>query len=180
MNSPIIFIDPDGMSSESITTRYVRPDGNTIVNTDDGRNNVVIFPTGRMAEFMYNLNQTEKSPYSSINSIGWNNYWRDEFGIHIKESTLNNAGHYLLETEASRAAHVKYFLTGNAGDFRDFVSKRFSASWSDPVAVTAYVMAGINGALVLPRQLSASEIRAIRGLEKANKRTSGQIKGLSI
>lgn len=48
MNSPIIFIDPDGMSSEAITTRYVRPDGNTIVNTDDGRNDVVIVPTGRI------------------------------------------------------------------------------------------------------------------------------------
>lgn len=85
-------------------------------------------------------------------------------------------GHYLLETEASRAAQVKYFITGHASDFRDFVSKIISASWSDPVTVAAYMMVGVNGVLALPRQLSASEIRAIRGLEKQIKEHLANLK----
>jgi hypothetical protein len=176
MNSPLVYIDPDGMSSEGFYTRYVRPDGSTIVNTNDRRNDVVIVPTNRMADFMHNLNETEKSPQYSIHSIGWNNYWRGEFGISIMENRLNYAGHYLLETEESRAAQVKYFVTGKTTDYRDFVRTRVSASWSDPVSVAANMMAGVNGVLALPRQLSASEIRAIRGLEKQIKEHQAKLK----
>lgn len=125
---------------------------------------------------MENAYWTDKSPVTDIDSKGWNDHWRSEFGIHIKESTLNNAGHYLLETEASRAAQVKYFITGKASDFRGFVGKRVSASWSDPVTVAAYMMAGVNGILALPRQLSASEIRTIRGLEKQIKEHQAKLK----
>lgn len=96
---------------------------------------------------MHNLNQTENSPEYSINSIGWNNYWRSEFGIFKSERTLNYEGHYLLETEESRAAQVKYFVTGKTRDYRDFLRTRVSASWSDPVRVVSNIMAGATGYL---------------------------------
>ncbi|MGJ1409049.1 RHS repeat domain-containing protein [Sphingobacterium thalpophilum] len=169
MNSPLVYIDPDGMSSEGFYTRYVRPDGSTIVNTNDGRNDVVIVPTNRMADFMHNLNETEKSPQYSIHSIGWNNYWRGEFGISISENTLNYAGHYLLGTEESRAAQVKYFVTGKSGDYRDFVRTRIFASWSGPVHVTFNIVTGAqlySGLVAVPglRAAYEAEVKALSNL----------------
>ncbi|QQT56338.1 hypothetical protein I6I98_08380 [Sphingobacterium multivorum] len=147
MNSPVIYIDPNGMEAEGWFTRYVRPDESTIVNTHDGRNDFVIVPSHRTADFMHSVNQTEKSPQYSIHSIGWNNYWRGEFGISIPEYRLNYAGHYLLETEEARAAQVKDFVTGRTDDFKNFVRARISASWSAPVNLVSNIMAGATGYL---------------------------------
>nr|WP_121273844.1 DUF6443 domain-containing protein [Pedobacter schmidteae] len=145
MNSPLVNIDPDGMSSEAWTTRYVNPHGQTIVNTDDGREDVVKVPWARIGEFLENAYWSSRPGTGQINSIGWNDHWRNEFGIMIKESTLNNGGHYLLETEEARAAQAKYLITGKVSDLQDFVSKRLFASWSDPMMVVNYIAAGVQG-----------------------------------
>jgi|GEM_PF-827756 len=148
MNSPLVYIDPDGMNSEAWTTRYVDPNGNTIVNTNDGSQDVVKVPWNRLNEFVENAYWARKG---HSDSYSWNYRWKQDLGVLIAESTLNDAGHYLLETESARAAQVKYFITGKASDFKDFVYKRFSASWSDPVSVVNNMTAGATGYLAMAK-----------------------------
>jgi len=137
-NCPIVFIDPDGRYAQAITTKYVDPNGKTIIDTDDGRDDIVVVPWYRLNEFKENAEASSKTGHS--NSIGWNNYWRDEFGIAISESFLNQ-----FHSQAAKDAFVDYAFSGEMSDWTWFLLCELGGQWTDPELVTQGLSMGVNG-----------------------------------
>jgi RHS repeat-associated protein len=104
-NNPIRFIDPDGM----LETNYVTEDGKPIISTEDGSNSKVIVPDERLDEFSENASHET----SVVHSLGWNNYWREEFGA-VPISTSSES---LLETALDTYKNA----TDEAGAMKDVI-----------------------------------------------------------
>ncbi len=141
-NNPIYFIDPDGQyaisSDNTIATRYVDPNGNTIVNTNDGSNDVFIVPWAEISNFKENIYWTNKT--RSTDDPGWNSYWRDRFKLAISEKTLHKIGYNGLHSEEAKSKSIKYLFSGSSDDFFDFEFAEIRGQWNDPALVTASIL----------------------------------------
>jgi RHS repeat-associated protein len=137
-NRPLVFFDPDGRFAQGYATRYVDPYGNTIIDTDDGRDDVVVVPWNRLDEFKENAEASSKTGHS--NSIGWNNYWRDEFGIAISESFLNQ-----FHSQAAKDAYVEYSFSGEMSDWTWSLLCEVGGQWTDPELALQGISMGLNG-----------------------------------
>ena len=65
-------------------TQYEDEEGNLLFDTDDGSNDVVVVPNDKLDNFKDNIKSAgTKYPEGRgvYNSAGWNNFWRDEFGV---------------------------------------------------------------------------------------------------
>ncbi|MFV0507544.1 MAG: RHS repeat-associated core domain-containing protein [Bacteroidales bacterium] len=82
-NNPINLVDPSGMEA----TNYTTEEGKLITSTEDGTNQNITVSNERLDEFQQNVDAT---PQDRQNTIGWNNYWRDEFGGEIISTGDNN------------------------------------------------------------------------------------------
>jgi RHS repeat-associated protein len=148
-NNPISVIDPDGRSTESITTRYVDPSGRTIFNSNDGRNDVYEVPWNRVGEFTENAKASSTSNTGQADSRGWNDYWRGQFAQTISEKTLKQAGFNFLSYENVQSAAIEYLYGSRS--YGSFVFQEVKAQWSNPVNVAmgltafAHGMVGIVG-----------------------------------
>jgi RHS repeat-associated protein len=177
-DNPIKFADPTGQTPEEselhqtnlknngsniFATRYVDPSGRTILNTNDGRDDVYTVPWSRINEFKDNVYWNRKR----TDWTEWNDYWRGELQQSISETTLRNSGYYYLHSEAAQAASVKFLITGDFEDYKAFARSEIGAQWHDPVLVTGSVLAFAHGGLRLARsgagRLTKMEMDAIRG-----------------
>jgi|GEM_PF-5363880 len=135
-------IDPDGRSTQSFATRYTDPNGNTILNTDDGRNDVYMVGWDKIQAFKDDIRNTLFARgRQGVNNIGWNDFWRGEFNEVISEKVLNKAGYSTLNREDTKAAQVKAIITGSFDDNKSFYSKLLYDRWSDPVLVSGSLIA---------------------------------------
>lgn len=142
-------IDPDG---RAWYTRYVDEQGKTLLNTDDGRDDVVVVPSDRLDEFKENVEASSKPGQNGrINSRGWNDYWRGEFGIAISEDLLRQIGYFGLSSEKSREASIEYLFGSRS--YQSFVWEEVKGQWGNPVLVTTGLLAGAHGTVGM---LSAS------------------------
>lgn len=136
-NRPLIFIDPDGKEGE-LATQFVTPGGRTIIDTDDGRDDVVVVPWHRVAEFTANAQASRRTGHT--NSTSWNDYWRDEFGIAISESFLNQ-----FHSQAARRAYVNFVFSGSYSDWLSFLLSELGGQWTDPELLVQGLTMGVNG-----------------------------------
>ena len=81
-NIPNLLVDPTG----SYLTHYVDENYNVLLQTDDGSDDVVMVPNFRMDFFMSVLNASRWDEWR-LNSLGWNQYWKDEFGLAARQLT---------------------------------------------------------------------------------------------
>ncbi|WP_423147016.1 PKD domain-containing protein [Rubrolithibacter danxiaensis] len=164
-NNPFCNIDPDGRSPQSLTSRYIDPNGNTILNTNDGRDDVFMVPWNRINEFKENA---EVSGQEYTDRIGWNNVWRSQFKKVATEAQLNEIGYNGLHSEEAKDISVKMFVTKDYGLLDDLSYAELKAQWNDPVLVVgsllAFAHAGVGVAEDIATPKYASRVRA-RGVE---------------
>ncbi|MEE1945904.1 DUF6443 domain-containing protein [Pedobacter sp. KR3-3] len=148
-NNPISNIDPDGRSTEGLYTRYLDTEGRTIINTNDGRDDVYVVPDNRLEEFKENVRASSgRLQQGRTDSQGWNNYWRDEFQQVMSESEVNKAGINSLSDEKVKAAAFEYIF-GNRS-YESFVWEEVKAQWRNPGTVAMGLTAfghGLVGAI---------------------------------
>ncbi|MCY1532315.1 hypothetical protein D9M68_675830 [compost metagenome] len=143
-NNPISNIDPDGRSTEGLYTRYVDTRGRTIINTDDGRDDVYVVPDNRLDEFKENVRASRgRLQQGRTNSQGWNNYWRDEFQQVMSESEVNRAGINSLSDEKVKAAALEYIFGSRS--YSSFVWEEVKAQWRNPANVAMGLTAFAHG-----------------------------------
>ncbi|MGK6353528.1 DUF6443 domain-containing protein [Parapedobacter sp. DT-150] len=136
--NPINRIDPDG---RAWYTRYVNEQGETLLNTDDGRDDVVVVPSARLDEFLENAKWNRRTR----DAPGWNDNWREEFGIAISEDLLDQIGYFGLSSEKSREASIEYLFGSRS--YQSFVWEEVKGQWGNPVLVTTGLLAGAHGSL---------------------------------
>lgn len=165
-NNPIYFIDPDGRSSEGLSTRYVDPSGRTIVNTQDGRHDVVEVPWDRMDEFKEDLEWANKPGQNGrIHKKGWNDIWRHEFGVQIDEHFLYEIGYFGLSSEKVQESLIE--LLYGSRSYQSFVWEEVKAQWNDPVLVTTGLLASVHGSLGAFRTYTKSSLARGQKMHKA-------------
>jgi RHS repeat-associated protein len=141
-NNPINRIDPDG---RSWYTRYVDEQGRTLLNTDDGRDDVVVVPQGRFDEFNENVRWNQRM----LNTFGWNDHWREEFGIAVTESELYQFGYHGLSSEKSKEASIEHLFGSRT--FQSFVWEEVKAQWGNPQLVASGLLTSAHGGLATLR-----------------------------
>ena len=139
-NSPVILVDPDGC----LETHYVDKDYNTIFQTNDGSDDVVMLPESYVPVFRF-YNRIYSSA-SVFNSPGWNAYWKQEFGLASRQlsiAELNVLSRF--NSRWSRDNAVSYLL--NPTPFNSMwmgISEGLS-SWTNPELLAAGASMGIVG-----------------------------------
>jgi hypothetical protein len=144
-DSPIRNTDPDGTSvngSNYISTRYVDPNGNEILNTDDGRNDVYVVPWDRRSDFEGNIALWQGRNSGVLNSQQWNNYWRGEFTQILSAYQWNHYafGYNSLSLQL-QGEWIKQFITNDPADREKFQWDYIKSQWSDPVVVVGSFLA---------------------------------------
>src|SRR5690606_24987646 len=88
--NPINLIDPTGMSAESIETHFVNEKGETIANTDDGSNEVIVIRKENEVKFTKELSEKIKSQ-DDLN-LEENKKLGEKYGYNFKEHNKNVDG----------------------------------------------------------------------------------------
>lgn len=75
-NNPVIYVDPTGLTAESPenwATKYVDKTGKTILDTDDGSDDIVVIPDSMLKDFEYFKESYKKGGNRSLyDSKDWN------------------------------------------------------------------------------------------------------------
>ena len=140
-NIPNLLVDPTG----SYLTHYVDENYNVLLQTDDGSDDVVMVPNFRMDFFMSVLNASRWDEWR-LNSLGWNQYWKDEFGLaarQLTDSELTLAD--MFHSTWARNNAIAYFLKPNIGNALKLGISESLSQWTDPELVVAGLSAGIMG-----------------------------------
>ena len=164
-NRPISFIDPDGMdqvsynkddfSSNRLSTNYVDQNGRTILETNDGRDDVYMVPPHLMNVFRNHIQYCNSSNASDYNSIGWNDYWRSQFILVIPGNVLNS-----FHSTAARKAYIEYYFSGDLSDWTRFLFYEVGGQWCDPELVVMGMSFGLNGLNSITRAASMGTIES--------------------
>ncbi len=116
-NNPVKLVDPTGM----LDTNYKTEKGKLITSTKDGLDQDIIVPNERLDEFQQNVDATSQD---GQNTIGWNNYWRDEFGgATISTEDSNLLGFYREWTDESQAS-LDFMQAPSLSTFKKFLGTR--------------------------------------------------------
>ena len=140
-NIPNLLVDPTG----SYLTHYVDENYNVLLQTDDGSDDVVMVPDFRMDFFMSVLNASRWDEWR-LNSLGWNQYWKDEFGLaarQLTDSELTLAD--MFHSTWARNNAIAYFLKPNIGNALKLGISESLSQWTDPELVVAGLSAGVTG-----------------------------------
>lgn len=141
VNNPITNIDPDG---RGVTTRYVNPLGQTIINTNDGRDDIYVVPWNQMADFVHNINlwEIDQNNPGVLNSQQWNNYWRGAFTQLISDEGMKR-GAFGFEglSDELKQEWIYARITGKSKDQWQFNRDYAVSLWKDPVVVVGSLLA---------------------------------------
>lgn len=163
-NIPNLLVDPTG----SYLTHYVDENYNVLLQTDDGSDDVVMVPNFRMDFFMSVLNASRWDEWR-LNSLGWNQYWKDEFGLaarQLTDSELTLAD--MFHSTWARNNAIAYFLKPNIGNALKLGISESLSQWTDPELVVAGLSAGITGlanVANVPKAVSEGNYLLYQGLD---------------
>ena len=163
-NIPNLLVDPTG----SYLTHYVDENYNVLLQTDDGSDDVVMVPDFRMDFFMSVLNASRWDEWR-LNSLGWNQYWKDEFGLaarQLTDSELTLAD--MFHSTWARNNAIAYFLKPNIGNALKLGISESLSQWTDPELVVAGLSAGITGlanVANVPKAVSEGNYLLYQGLD---------------
>jgi hypothetical protein len=135
-NNPVYFIDPDGQSAtspENLATKYVDTKGSTILDTDDGSDDIVVVPDAKLKEFKELVKYTDPNLY---NSQEWNDHFKSEFLGFDNPAEMNS----LLDqfsTQWSRQNAIDYLQNPTAANAMAMSYSEALSQWTDPQQVLA-------------------------------------------
>ena len=125
-NNPIMFTDPTGMSKDGIDTHFVNEKGETIANTDDGSNEVIVIRKENENNFTKEL--SEKVKTKDDLKLEVNKKLGEKYGYNIdrieeeggkpnypKEIELNDASWQFGYTSAYEKESIHIGLSGDKG-----------------------------------------------------------------
>ena len=143
-NSPLVNMDPDG----SWFTRYVDKDYNTLFQTDDGSEDIVMVPGGYIQDFeryaaMY---ASSAGMRSLFDSQGWNSHWRQEFGLAPRQLTEGQlAVLELFNSEWAKDKAVRNMLNPSGGNMVSMAFAEALSQWTNPELVIGGLSVGLGG-----------------------------------
>ena len=121
-SNPVIFIDPNG----ALRTHYVDENYNTILQTNDGSDDVVMVPNEHVGTFRsFATFYQDPSVRSYYDDERWNRYWKNQFGLaerQLTEVELAISNWYKSENGKNEA--IKLFLSHKG-------SHMLKAAWSE-------------------------------------------------
>ena len=141
-NSPLVNMEPDG----SWFTRYVDKDYNTLFQTDDGSEDIVMVPGGYIQDFeryaaMY---ASSAGMRSLFDSQGWNSHWRQEFGLAPRQLTEGQlAVLELFNSEWAKDKAVRNMLNPSGGNMVSMAFAEALSQWTNPELVVGGLSVGL-------------------------------------
>jgi len=88
--NPVNLIDPTGMAAEGIETHFVNEKGETIANTDDGSNEVIVIRKENEDKFTKELSEKVKTKDDLNSEV--NKELGEKYGYNFKEHNRNVDG----------------------------------------------------------------------------------------
>jgi hypothetical protein len=153
-NNPINRVDPNG----ALDTWYTDKEGNVLMQTNDGSNDVVTVSDDKVADFEYYAESYENEGMKDVyESKGWNDHWKSEFGLADKQLSDSQIAHLeMLNSDWSRENAVEFWLNPTAENaFLASFSEAMS-QWTNPELVVAGLSAGVAGYLATLRSVAGS------------------------
>lgn len=147
-----MFVDPDG----TFATHYVDKEYNILLQTNDGSDDVVMVPDAWTSSFNKFASLYSSANRSEVfNSSGWNNHWKQEFGladVQFSAEALGALDHF--NTIWSRNAAAAYLLKPSLGNAVRMGFSEGVSQWTNPELVVAGMSAGITGFLNFKRNIT--------------------------
>ena len=137
-------MDPDG----SWFTRYVDKDYNTLFQTDDGSEDIVMVPGGYIQDFerYADMYASSAGMRSLFDSQGWNSHWRQEFGLAPRQLTEGQlAVLELFNSEWAKNKAVRNMLNPSGGNMVSMAFAEALSQWTNPELVVGGLSVGLGG-----------------------------------
>lgn len=139
-NNPVIYIDPTGLTGQSWTTKYLDTKGNTLLDTDDGSDDVIIVPDKELKDFKELVKYTPKEM-----SDGYE--WNEQFKAKFLGLTPDNMDSLLngFSTQWSRQFAINYIQNPTFANAMKMAYSEALSQWTSPqkVLAAATVLAGV-------------------------------------
>ena len=116
------------------------------MQTDDGSDDVVIVPRNYLNEFRIyaDMYRDSKGTRPVFDSRGWNAYWKDEFGLALRQlSSRELMVSGFFHDKTSRNAAIAYMLNNSNSNFQRMYWSEFKAQWTDPEHVINSLAMGV-------------------------------------
>jgi RHS repeat-associated protein len=139
-NNPILRVDPAG----DVDTKYVDEDGEVLLETNDGSDDVITVSEERVEEFKeYGETYEENEGMRSVfDGQGWNDFWKKEFLGFESVEEMN----YILDgftTQWSRQNAIDYLQDPSPSNAFAMSLSESLSQWTDPFKVVGAASAGV-------------------------------------
>ncbi|MCT4613475.1 MAG: RHS repeat-associated core domain-containing protein [Marinifilaceae bacterium] len=158
--NPISRIDSDGKAD----TYYVDGEGEVLLDTNDGSNNVVNVSDDKVDEFKRYAEHYNNGNTSIYDSKGWNNFWTSEFGLadtQLSSKQVSLLG--MLNSEWSQHNAITYWLNPTKKNALAFANSEAMSQWTNPFLVVGGLSAGVAGLNSLPKTAPRKSVGPIKG-----------------
>ena len=142
-NNPIYWIDPSGANA----TKYEDEDGNLIVKTNDGSDDVVTVPEAKYEEFQLNLHWSSKH---RRNSKGWNDYWKTEL-IGFEDIDQMNLVLSFPSSQWSRNLLIQYWQDKTNSNYAKYLGAELVSQALNPLSYAPGPVSTTAKAILLPK-----------------------------
>ncbi|MCC9070164.1 RHS repeat-associated core domain-containing protein [Flavobacterium sp. F-65] len=169
-NNPIIFVDPTGLTGEAFETVYKDTKGNTLLDTNDGSNDIIVVPNSQLKKFKELIKNTSTS---MSDSQEWNDNMKASF---LGMKTVNQMNSLLdgFTTQWSRQNAINYLQNPTLGNALAMSYSEALSQWSDPQKLIAAASTAVLGfrprAATIPIEVTEESIA--KALKGSNMRTA--------
>jgi hypothetical protein len=162
LNNPLSYVDPTGQ----FFTKYKDWNGNLLLDTDDGRDDVFYVPAKHMDAFKESVNFSAELKQ---NSTKWNDYWRSQF---MQLSDMQIGVLNMQHSERARRDALTFWHEGTIGSALRYFLSEGLAQWSTPELVVGGLSAGLLGWQAMTGFKDGANVVARHGVQTGTKGTT--------
>ena len=165
MQNPINLIDPDGMAAGD-PTEYKNSEGRTILNTQDGSDDVITIPDEMMNDFRH-YNASNRNRHGDPNNIYNTTEWNDNMKATILGFETIGAMNSTLggfTTQWSRQNAIDYLQNPTVKNSASMSFSEALSQWTDPEKVLMGASILVGG---LTPSMRTSSLKATQTITKS-------------